>query len=283
MDTTTATAAAHGHAIPGTVSLTATELPAEPAPNFEPALGEVLREQFAAVGLALRNEARVVAVIMALITAFWVLGDGPGTFWIDPEIGIPAALLALLVPMAVWKGEGPGQRGYHHAMPVDPGLHAAIRGSAGLAWSLAAMAAYFVWMVLVSVVTGGRVEAIEPWQWAAPFAGATVLYLLGSALTLVSSHPWRWLGGSFVGFLFLDGFRDVDALRPLVALVNTVLKGRYGISTLLTGMAPESIGFVSHYHGSRDADMGAWLASVGIWLALGVGAFAVAAYRQPES
>ena len=192
-------------------------------------------------------------------------------------MGTPVALVALLVPMAVWKGEGPEQRGYHHGMPMEPGAHAVIRAGAGLAWTLAAVAAFFAWMWLLSVVTGGRVNAIEPWQWAAPFAGATVLYLLGSALTLVSSHPWRWLGGGVVGWVFLDGFRSVGALRPLREAVDAVLTGRYGISTLLTGLAIQP----NWFHKVPAA--GAWLASVCIWLGLAVGAFLVAAHRQPES
>lgn len=254
-------------------------LVAEPAQGVPPALNPVpawtgvLREQLGAVRLALRYEARVAAAIMALLSALLLLTDDGG-IWLDPQMGVPVALIALLIPMAVWKGEGPGERGYHRSMPVEPTAHAVIRTGAGLAWSLAAMTASFAWLGLLTVVTGGHVDPVELWRWAAPFAGATVLYLLGSALTLVTSHPWRWLGGSVVGFLFLDSFRDVNVLRPLGNFVDELLAGRYGIYTLVNGGH-------NRYHTLFDPDV--WLASVAIWLPVAVGAFLVAAYHQPES
>lgn len=259
----------------------AVALAAEPArgiplaPSPVPAWTDVLREQLAAVGLALRNEARVAAGIMVLLTVLFLLMDpGPGGMWLDPGMGVPMALMALLLPLAVWKGEGPGQRGYHHGMPVEPAAHAMIRVGAGLAWALAAVAAFFAWMWLLTMAAGGHVSQAEPWRWATPFAGATVLYLLGSALALVASHPWLWLGGIAIGCLFLDGFPTVGALRPLQELTEAILLGHYGIYTLLNGGYPR-------YHMIYDADR--WLASVAIWLAIAVGAFVVAAHRQPES
>ena len=138
-----------------------------------------------------------------------------------------AAILALLIPMAVWKGEDPARRGYHHAMPVGHGEHASARVAAGLAWTMAGMAAFFGWMGLLSVTTGGSVDAAEPWQWVAPFAGAAVMYLLGSALTLATSRPWRWLGAGAVGYFFLNAFRGLDATEPLADALNASWR-RYG-------------------------------------------------------
>jgi hypothetical protein len=280
--TTTAEDARHAYAFPETTAVAGPEgAPLGGAAlNPEPAADEVLREQFASVGLALRREGMVVAATMAVFTTIVLLTqaqEGAAEIPLDPKMGVAAAMMALLIPMAVWKGEGPDQRGYHHSMPVDQAGHAMMRTGAGLAWVLAGVAAFFAWIGLLTVVTGGDVEAAEPWQWAAPFAGATVLYLFGSALTLVTSHPWRWLGGSAVAFLFLNAFRAVDALRPLVEAIDSILTGRYGIFTLLTGLVQNH-----SVHAWMTPDLGAWVTSVGIWLVAAVGAFVLAAYRQPE-
>jgi hypothetical protein len=278
--TTTADDTRHGYAFPETAAVAAPEgAPLGGAAlNPEPAVDEVLREQFAAVGLALRREGFVVAGTMAVFTAV-VLAmqtqEGLARIPLDPGMGVATAMMALLLPMAVWKGEGPEQRGYHHSMPVDHGQHAMMRTGAGLAWALAGVVAFFAWIGLLTVTTGGNVASAEPWQWAAPFVGATVLYLLGSALTLVTSHPWRWLGGGVVAFFFLGAFRAVEALRPLVDAIGSILSGRYGLFTLLTGT-------VENVMGRMVPDAGAWLASAGIWIIVAVGAFVAAAHRQPE-
>lgn len=279
--TTTADDTRHAYAFPEATGLAAPE--PEPALgsaalNPEPAVDEVLREQFAAVGLALRREGFVVAGTMAVFTAV-VLAmqtqEGLARIPLDPGMGVATAMMALLLPMAVWKGEGPEQRGYHHSMPVDHGQHAMMRTGAGLAWALAGVTAFFAWIGLLSVATGGGVASVEPWQWAAPFVGATVLYLLGSALTLVTSHPWRWLGGGLVAFFFLGAFRAVEALQPLVDAIGSILSGRYGLFTLLTGT-------VENVMGRMVPDVGAWLASAGIWLVAAIVALVWAANRQPE-
>jgi hypothetical protein len=235
------------------------------------------------VGLALRREGTVVGSFALLFTAFIVwtqLQHGSAEIPLSPKEGVAAAMMALLIPMAVWKGEDPAHRGYHHAMPVDQGAHAIARGAAGLAWTLAGVAAFFGWMVLLSVATGGTVDPAEPWQWAAPFAGAAVLYLLGSALTLVTSRPWRWLGGGVVGYFFLNAFRGLDATEPLADTLNAVLAGRYGLTTVLTGLVSNA----SRYHGGpwMIADAGAWLTATFLWLAAALSLFLWSAYRQPE-
>jgi len=285
MNTTTADAAAAStFALPENVGLTGPPLEGA-ALNPVPGWTEVLREQLASVGLALRREATVVAGLATLFTGFVVLMQvqtGDAQITLSPLQGIAAVVAALLVPMAVWKGEDPARRGYHHAMPVDQGAHAVARGAAGLAWTMAAVAAFFGWMGLMSAFTGGSVETAEPWQWMAPFAGAAVAYLLGSAVTLVTSHPWRWFGGGLIGYLFLNtGFRAIDATRPLVDAVNAILTGKYGLTTVITGLVRND-NFLQNLGPVMIADAGAWLTAIFLWLAAGISLFLWAAYRQPE-
>jgi len=288
MNTTTADPTASTFALPQNVGLT---VPTPPpfddavlegaALNPLPGWMDVLREQFASVGLALRREGMVVGICAAVFTAVvgWMrLQSSAANVPLSPAEGIAAAMMALLIPMAVWKGEDPAHRGYHHAMPVGHGEHAVARGAAGLAWTLAAVAAFFGWMGLLAGVTGGGVESVPAWQWAAPFAGATVLYLLGSALTLATPRPWRWLGGAAVGYLFLGAFRAVDAARPLTDAVDAVVSGHYGLTTVITGLVRHTE-YMGH---PMMADVGAWLTATILWLATSVSLFLFAAYRQPE-
>jgi hypothetical protein len=282
MNATTADPTASTFALPENVGLTAPPPPLEGASlNPLPGWMDVLREQFASVGLALKREGTVVGACAVLFTAFigWMqLQNGGADVPLSPGEGIAAAMMALLIPMAVWKGEDPARRGYHHAMPVGHGAHAVARGAAGLAWTLAAVAAFFGWMGLLSVITDGGVEPVEVWRWAAPFAGATVLYLLGSALTLATSRPWRWLGGAAVGYLFLGAFRAVDAASLLTEAVDAVVSGRYGITTVITGLVA-TVGFMRP---PTEPNVGAWLTATFLWLAAAVSLFLWAAYRQPE-
>jgi TctA family transporter len=107
-----------------------------------------------------------------------------------------------------------------------------------------------------------------------------VLYLLGSALTLATSRPWRWLGGGVVGYFFLNAFRGLDATEPIADTLNAVLTGRYGLTTLLTGLVENA--YVGHKGFALVPDAGAWLTAAFLWLAAALSLFLWSAYRQPE-
>ncbi|MFL5383191.1 MAG: hypothetical protein ACJ8GN_11790 [Longimicrobiaceae bacterium] len=280
MNTTTADATASTFALPENVGLAT--MPPPPlegrAMNPVPGWMDVLREQFSSVALAMKREAMVVAGFLGLFTAFVVLQPGGGGLTLTPSAGIAAALAAVLVPMVIWKGEDPARRGYHHAMPVDHGLHAIARGAAGLAWTMAGVTAFFAWIGLLTVITGGSVANVEPWQWLAPFAGAAVTYLLGSALTLVSSRPWKWLGLGAIGFFFVNAFRW--SARPLADAVNSLLGGYYGLTTVLTGLVHHEVR--TPHEPWMAPDAGAWLTATFLWMALALTLFLWASYRQPE-
>jgi hypothetical protein len=280
MNTTTADAATSTFTLPENVGLATVPPPPLEGRAMNPVPGwmEVLREQFSSVGLALKREAMVVAGFLGLFTAFVVLQPRVGGLPLTPAAGIATALLALLVPMVIWKEEDPARRGYHHAMPVEHGPHALARGAAGLAWTMAGVAAFFAWVGLVSGITGGHVVDVQAWQWLAPFAGAAVLYLLGSALTLVTSRPWKWLGLGAVGYFFLNAFRW--SARPLVEAVDSLLSGYYGLSTVLTGLVHHEVRLPGEHWMSPD--LGAWLTATFLWTALALTLFLWASYRQPE-
>jgi hypothetical protein len=280
MNTTTADATASTFTLPENVGLATVPPPPLEGRAMNPVPGwmDVLREQFSSVGLALQREAMVVSGFLALFTAFVLLQPRSGEITLSPSVGIATALAALLIPMVVWKGEDPARRGYHRAMPVDHGSHAIARGAAGLAWTMIGVAAFFVWVGLLSVVTAGDVASVEPWQWLAPFAGATVVYLLGSALTLATSRPWKWLGLGVVGYFFLHAFRW--SARPLVEAADSLLSGYYGLGTVLSGLVHHEIRAPGKHWMTPDA--GAWLTATFLWMALALTLFLWASYRQPE-
>ena len=254
----------------------------------------VAREQLRGVGLALRREGAVAAgvLVLASVLVAWDRLRSPfggGGLDLAPAMLVPIALLALLLPMAVWKGEGPAGRAYHHAMPVDTGAHGVARGLAGLAWMLGAMAAYAGWLALVAAATGGE-AAYAPWfRWAGPVVGAVALYLLGSALALRAAHPWRWIGGAVVGHTFLRALAGGDRDLPLYRVADSVLSGRYGLYTLLSGRAPvvhhtRPIYGTDYYEYVARVPLPAvWITTAWMWLAVAVALFVWAAYRQPEA
>ncbi|HET7233617.1 MAG TPA: hypothetical protein VFJ16_26630 [Longimicrobium sp.] len=249
--------------------------------NPVPAWSAVAREQFRSVGLSLRREAIVAGGCMGLAT-LWLsylhVNSGGAGIPFAPQAGIPVAVLALLIPMAVWKGEEPARRGYHRAMPVSHAAHAVMRSLSGLGWMMAAVAGYFAWLAGVSAMTGGEVMiGSQPYQWLVPFTGGAVMYLLGSALTLVTAHPWRWLGGALVAYMFMGAMRVADGTRSLFELVNTVIDGRYGLFTVLSGMS-RTHGLYSPHVASAPV----WMLATWMWLAVAITLFLFAAYRQPE-
>jgi hypothetical protein len=280
MNTTTADATASTFSLPENVGLATVPPPPLEGRAMNPVPGwmDVLREQFSSVALAMKREAMVVAGFLGLFTAFVLLQPYGGDVTLTPSAGIAAALAAVLVPMVIWKNEDPARRGYHHSMPVDHGPHAIARGAAGLAWTMAGVTAFFAWLGLLTVATGGNVANVEPWQWLAPYAGATVTYLLGSALTLVTSRPWKWLGLGAIGFFFVNVLHW--SARPLADAVNSLLSGYYGLTTVLRGLVHHEV----RAPGERwlVPDAGAWLTATFLWMALALTLFLWASYRQPE-
>jgi hypothetical protein len=250
-----------------------------------PRRGDVVREQLLTVALSLRREAAVVAGFAGAITVGVLWAQAGRSYGIEmpltPDAGIPVAMLALLVPLAVWKAEGPAQRGYHHAMPVQHGAHAVVKALSGLVWLLALVAAYFAWVGMLSAVTGGSVESAPAWRWVAPFAGVTVMYLLGSALALKVAHAWRWIGGGLVSYLFLGALRGADGPNALYRLVQDIAFGPLGVSTVISGQMSTRHGWNGEYF-AYSPNASAWLAATWLWLAIAVTLFVWAAYRQPE-
>lgn len=245
-----------------------------------PGWAGAFREQLRTVGLSLKREMLGLAGLMGVFTAAvlsqWSNGFTPEVDLSPPAL-VPIALLGLFGPLAVWKSEGPGRRGYHRAMPVDHVAHALLKTGAGAVWALAAAAGYAGWMVALVVVTGGDLESGRgaAFQWLGPLVGGAALYLLASAVALVARQPWRWLAGGLVGWVLVHALSTgIPALRPIADLASLLWEGPLGLLTVLTGE-------VRTWSFPR-VELGAWLLASGLWLAGAAGALVAALHRQPE-
>jgi hypothetical protein len=266
----------------------------------------VVREQLRTVGLSLRREGLLAAGGLGALSA-WILSVHLSQPWSGPRISlvpdamVPAVLLALFAALAVWKGEDPARRGYHWSMPVDHADHAMAKTFSGWAWLVAAVGGYVAWLAVMAVATGGELgvetrwgttgkisETVAGWRWMVPFAGATILYLFGTALALASRHPWRWLGGGAVAFVFMAAWAaSIGGRTPLHELIETLWVGEYGLRTAITGLSPDRYEETSHglfYLGSYGLEpaFGGWVSAAALWLAGALGAATLAAHRQPR-
>lgn len=200
---------------------------------------DVVREQVRIVGLGLRREALAAAVVLGIVTL--VIGidfvHGRAATWFDSDgewLGI--VLGSFFFPFAIWRGERRFGPAFLWTLPVDRRRLALAKVFAGWVWLMTALIFFGVWQLALAVLSGvsGVTDArIIP---LVAFAGASTMYLFGSALVLGLRHPLRWLLGT-LGVLFLLGmFRDA-LLRPydLNALLSAVedAAAQWAITTLL--------------------------------------------------
>lgn len=288
-----------------------------PTRHPTPGLGAVVREQLRAVGLAVRREGTVLALLVlvpGLLSLFYTLRGGGAVSLSDPaDVAGTAMILGLAAPLAVWKGEERFGSSALWFLPVGHRRHAIAKVTAGWAWVMVTVAAILLWTLLLVHLAGGTlaseesrlvVDASAPsglrsvawttpwWGWAAVFAGATAAYLLASALLLATRHPWRWLAGIALAVLVLglvSGEGGIDWLQDVLQWTGIhLLLGPYGLDALLTGGAEildvtrelPSGETVQAWTGLPTFDR--WAPAALVWLTGGVAAVFGAASRHRE-
>ena len=140
-----------------------------------PAMKAVWGEQLRVVGLAIRREGTLAALVLALgslaLIAFsrmpvlQAMVDGevgqlvfdPG----EPPWGFFAVLAALLLPFVVWKGERRFGDTPLWSMPVDHRRHTLLKVAAGWVWLLAILGAALAWVTLTVLASGGTLGVDE--------------------------------------------------------------------------------------------------------------------------
>src|SRR5687768_5076751 len=122
-----------------------------------PRTSEVLREQLRVIGLRVRWPLLTGIAMLALITLVFrqeILSERVG---FHPEQLLVPGILGLALPIAVWFGEDRFGHGFFWTLPVDRRRHALTRVCAGWLWLMAAIAAFVLWHLLLSLITGGNI------------------------------------------------------------------------------------------------------------------------------
>lgn len=290
--------------------------------HVRPRTGAVLREQVRAVGLVLRTPALVAAALLALATVLSArqLLEGAGPFGFHPEMSMVPGMAGLLLPLLVWRGEQRFGPGFLWTLPVDRRQHALAKVAAGWVWLMAAVALLFLWLLALTLLSGGNPLAEEtlrmlpgaiaggqgvdpaalgsqrvapqPLLWLVPFTAASSTYVLASALMLGLRHPLRWLAGTVLGIFLVISVGQAVRAGWLVAgmerLLQTLFVGRYGLDALLTARTESLHTEVTLTTGETVGvwralpHLGPWALATLLWLAAGLLALWVAASRHRE-
>jgi hypothetical protein len=125
-------------------------------------------------------------------------------------------------------------------------------------------------------VTAGPRRHVDPLSWAAPYAYAAVLYLLGCAVALRVRHTWPWVAAALVVIPFAS-----DAAMYAGELAGVSLSP-YTVSFVLRGpqlrdtCAGEACAALA-LHGLP------WLITTAAWLAGAAGLLALSARQAQRS
>jgi len=261
-----------------------------PALHPVPERNAVVKEQIAAVSIAIRKEqwfflgTLVAFVILALYSA--LSGHSGQHGHANLEYGtaatIPVSLVALLIPFGVWRAGDRERRAYDWVMPIDQSTHTIIRMLAGWLWLMAGVALYLIFLmateaVVVLLVGGSLGIDVPAWQWLVPFTAASIAYLLTSIPIIGSEHPWRWIGGIIIGYAIALLVLDIVKLHDLNRALQKVVGGYYGLNAGIFGDVS-----VRPY-GLSEADPSRWLGATALWGALAIVGVWLAARRHSTS
>lgn len=223
---------------------------------------DVVREQVRIVGLGLRREALATAVVLGIVTL--VIGidfvHGRAATWFDSDgewFGI--VLGSFFFPFAIWRRERRFGPAFLWTLPVDRRRLALAKVFAGWVWLMTALIFFGAWQLALAVLSGVTDAQIIP---LVAFAGASTMYLFGSALVLGLRHPLRWLLGT-LGVLFLLGM-----------LRDALLRGPYDLNALLS-----SSGFLS----AVEHAAAQWAITTLLGLGAGLAALWAAVSRHREN
>jgi hypothetical protein len=288
-----------------------------PTHHAAPRLRDVVAAQIREAGFALRGPALVAALLVGITTPFVVFAGDALAF--HPEHYVLPALLGVLLPIRVWMGERRFGPGFLWTLPVDRRRHALVKVFAGWVWLMGAVALFVLWLLALTVLTGGSILSTEiravlpsfqplvafdpsavhyvPWTpeprlWLTPFTAATCAYIFASALTLGTRQPLWWIVGTLLGCLLLVAAGGAANAGRLLSAGDRVyvalLQGSYGIDALLTARTETLQVAATFTTGDTRVvwrglpDVGAWALATLVWTTAGLAALWVAACRHAE-
>ena len=292
----------------------------EAAIHRVPRPSRVLFAQLHLIAANLRRPAVVAAGVVALGTMFLIIdtaGDNGRQIDFHPEHSVLPALFGLLFPVGVWLGEDRAGAGFFWTLPVDRRTHALLRVAAGWAWLMGVVALFGLWLLTIAVVSGGNVlgdetrlvlssfsfgvrvfdpSAVQRVQltptalfWLVPFTAATAVYLFANALALGTRHPVRWIAASAFAFFLIVGLADAaQAASSLDRMLDKVIRGPYGIDTLLTART-ESLQVSATLTTGESVvvwralpNINQWAIATALWITVGAVLLWIAASRHRE-
>jgi hypothetical protein len=213
-----------------------------------PPPGAVLLEQVRATGFALRLAGLIAAAVVALVTLVVALQSvslGAVVNLYQWPTAFPG-LVGALLPIAVWARDERFGPGFLWTLPVDRRRHAVTKVFAGWVWLMGGSAVFALWLLAVTLASGGRVlppetlhvlatqvaasapldpAPLDPaalrtvrWApglllWVVPFTAATACYLLASAFVLGSRHLLRWVIGIVLSYALLSVASDAASVQ----------------------------------------------------------------------
>jgi hypothetical protein len=124
-----------------------------------------------------------------------------------------------------------------------------------------------------------------------PFVGATGVYLLTSALFLITRHPGRWVVGTILGVLIgslIAARADLHWLDNMAgSALDSLLGGRYGLSTFIGGGTFEAS--ATQLPSGRQAmvwmslpTFNRWAIAVALWTTAAFAALGLAVFRHRD-
>jgi hypothetical protein len=287
-----------------------------------PKLRDVVRAKFVITGRAVQLPVIAVTVIVAIATVIIFASRDAVPIDFVPEQQMLPAIIGLLLPLLVWPGGVRSGTGLFWTLPFDRQRHALARVFAGWTWLMILIAAFGLWQAIATLVTGGsfldaetlRVLSsyspapevmIDPaapqtvqwmksaWLWLAPFTGATVLYVLVSALILGVRSPLKWVAG-FVFLFFLVGAVLSNSNEEAVRLApsrafRAAFAGPYGLDAVMTARTESLKTLAPLANGERMMvwldlpNTTEWAIATLAWLTVGLIALWAATWRHRES
>lgn len=273
-----------------------------------PAWGSIIQAEISSVGMSARPALAVAGILAGAVTLLIIIGAlGAGSAVdVSPELVYPIAMVAPLLPIAVWKGGYGFRRSYLASLPTDRPRHILAKIMIGWIWLMFLVGAFVIWMLTLAIVTGGQIGIEESrvlggyrpfgalpvdldvlavrwrtpgWQWAILLTVPTVTYLVGSALVLASSRTRRLLGGLVTAGVVLAGAAEHEliylgsAVKWFEAIAEPVMSGRYGIMSLFSVVDTYALTTTAGEEiraWGRLPTMHNWLGATLIWTVLAV-------------
>lgn len=217
-----------------------------------------VKRQFGLLWTSRRPLLLGIALLAVLALAGEPWSDDPTARLLAPW-PIWLVLVGPVWAFAIFHNEGPSNRLYHWAAPVDRTLHTTARLTAGLLW----LWLLYLGLVAVGVIMAGldgnlaQLGQVGPSAWINLFTGPLLGYLLISFLTVASDYPIRWFFGIFFAVPFLLSLLDEWlGLEDLVEILLRPLAAEgWGLFFVMVGrLGEEAMHISARLQGSEGWD-----------------------------